>query len=356
MNSKLVNHLRLAFLTLFVPLSTMPLQAMPAGNPAYPILVSSPSDSCSFDLCSSSGVLSSFFNTVKVGFFGDHIFSEAASVKNVPIILSYEKTSGTGTGQTTTAYMSWQENFEVLSSNVNTNGLFATIAFADRSRDIFPLLDLSLTGRIGGLKQFYRIPLSAFRVFSVPSETQAGGQPNTAQQSNETVTSTSQAFHGSLDVQTNFGFSWEVSLKKIIWKDGISFIGMGVDYRHAACPLNYLYAITPNQAVMDFSPSGGKLSYKEWAISIGVATYVNDYILPYLSLSTGNVKRYFPKENFASLASQLNMEFTDRKVTSFHRANLCAGITNYASDIFYYSIEARWGYQRALNLSTGMHF
>ncbi|WP_348663285.1 hypothetical protein [Chlamydia vaughanii] len=344
MNSKLKKHLRLASLTLLALsgiFSSSSLHAMQAGNPAYPVLPGiNPEQKgfCSFDICNSYNLFAALTGSLKIGFSGDYIFSESARVKNVPVVTSVT-TSGTGPQPTVTSTLK-DFDFDLNDSKVGASYVFASVAFQDSSPAAIPLLDISFDVKIGGLREYYRLPLNAYRDYT-----------------SSPLASESQVTDGLVEVQTNYGFVWDLSLKKVLWKDGVSFIGVGADYRHASCPINYIIVNSQANPEVYFENSNGKLSHKEWSANIGITTYVNDYILPYLSVAVGSSSRTAPANSFKRLESQFtNLHFKVRKITNFHRVNICGGATCCASDNFFYSVEGRWGCQRAINVNAGFYF
>ncbi|MEF9496909.1 hypothetical protein [Chlamydia sp. 04-14] len=344
MNSKLKKHLRLASLSLLALsgiFSSSILNAMPSGNPAYPVIPGiNPEQKgmCAFELCNSYNLFAALTGSLKIGFSGDYIFSESARVKNVPVVTSV---TTTGTGPSTDVTSTFKDfDFDLNDSKVSSSCIFASVAFQDTSPAAIPLLDISFDVKIGGLKQYYRLPLNAYRDYT-----------------SSPLASESQVTDGLVEVQSNYGFVWDLSLKKVLWKDGISFIGIGGDYRHAACPINYIIVNSQTNPEVYFEDSNGKISYKEWSANIGITTYVNDYILPYVSVSVGSASRTAPADSFKRLESQFsNLKFKVRKITNFHRVNFCCGATSCASDNFFYSVEGRWGYQRAINVTAGFQF
>ncbi|ANG65977.1 outer membrane protein B [Chlamydia gallinacea] len=344
MNSKLKKHLRLVsltFLTLWGTFSSSSLYAMAAGNPAYPVIPGiNPeyNNFCSFEICNGTNIFAALSGSLKIGFSGDYIFSESASVKNVPVVTSV---TTTGTGPTPQVVSTLKDfNFDLMDSRVSSSCIFASFAIQDNSPAAIPLLDVSFDVKIGGLREYFRLPLNAYRDYT-----------------SSPLASESQVTDGLVELQTNYGFVWDLSVKKIIWKDGVSFIGIGADYRHAACPVNYIIVNSQANPEVYFEDSSGKLSYKEWSANIGLTTYISDYILPYVAVTVGNASRTAPKNSFERLEDQFtNLHFKVRKITNFHRVNFCCGITACVTDNFFYNIEGRWGCQRAINVMAGLHF
>ncbi|BAE80873.1 outer membrane protein ompB [Chlamydia felis Fe/C-56] len=344
MNSKLKKHLRLASFSLLALsgiFSSSTLNAMSAGNPAYPVIPGiNPEQKgmCAFEICNSYNLFAALTGSLKIGFSGDYIFSESARVKDVPVVTSVN-TSGTGPKPTITSTVK-NFDFDLNDSQVSSSCVFASVAIQDTSPAAIPLLDVSFDVKIGGLKQYYRLPLNAYRDFT-----------------SSPLASESQVTDGLVEVQSNYGFVWDLSLKKILWKDGVSFIGIGGDYRHAACPVNYIIVNSQANPEVYFEDSNGKISYKEWSANIGITTYINDYILPYVSVAIGSASRTAPADSFQRLESQFsNLKFKVRKITNFHRVNFCCGATSCAADNFFYSVEGRWGCQRAINVTAGFQF
>ncbi|WP_349821552.1 hypothetical protein ABCH17_02225 [Chlamydia abortus] len=344
MNSKLKKHLRLASFSLLAlsgMFSSFALNAMPSGNPASPVIPNiNPEQKgmCAFEICNSYNLFAALTGSLKIGFSGDYVFSESARISNVPVVTSVT-TMNTGPSPTVTSTTK-DCDFDLNDSKVSSSCVFASVAIQDTSPAAIPLLDISFDVKIGGLKQYYRLPLNAYRDYT-----------------SSPLASESQVTDGLVEVQSNYGFVWDLSLKKILWKDGISFIGIGADYRHAACPVNYIVVNSQANPEVYFEDSKGKISYKEWSANIGITTYVNDYILPYISASVGNASRQAPADSFKRLESQFtNLKFKVRKINNFHRVNFCCGATCCASDNFFYNVEGRWGCQRAINVTAGLQF
>lgn len=340
MSSKLVNHLRLTLLS-FLGIASTSLDAMPAGNPAFPVIPGiniEQKSACTFDLCNSYDVLSALSGNLKLCFCGDYIFSEEAQVKDVPVVTSVT-TSGIGPIPTITSTTK-NRDFDLVDCSLSSNCVAAAFSIPDRTFSAIPLFDMSCEVKIGGLKQYYRLPMNAYRDFT-----------------SDKLNSESEVTDGLIEVQSNYGFVWDVSLKKVLWKDGVSFVGVGADYRHASCPIDYIIANSQANPEVFIADSEGKLSLKEWSVCVGLTTYVNDYVLPYIAFSVGNVSREAPDNSFKKLEDRFtNLKFKVRKITSSHRGNICIGATNYIADNFFYNVEGRWGSQRAINISGGFQF
>ncbi|WP_201456391.1 hypothetical protein [Chlamydia sp. 17-3921] len=344
MNNKLLKHLRLAIFYVFTLLGTIfssSLFAMAAGNPASPVLPGINPEQTgwrAFQISNSYDIFAALAGSLKIGFCGDFIYSESAHITDVPVITSVT-TSGVGTNPTITATTK-NYDFDVMDSITNANYAFACISLQENSPATVPLLDVSFGVRVGGIKQYYRIPINAYRDYT--------SSPLNAE---------SEVTDGIVEVQSNYGIAWDLTLDKVLWKDGVSFVGAGATYRHATCPINYIVVYNKANPEIYFDSTSGKLSYKEWSAHIGVTTYLNDYILPYIGVSIGNSIRKAPIDSFANLEKQFtNFKFKVREITNFDRINFYCGATCCISDNFYYSVESRWGYQRAINITSGLQF
>ncbi|ETF38561.1 outer membrane protein B [Chlamydia pecorum VR629] len=343
MNSKLLKSLRLVTLCVFALLgtSTSSLYAMPAGNPAFPVLPGINSGQhgwCMFHLCDSKDLFTALSGSLKVGFCGDFIYSESAHVTDVPVITSVT-TIGVGT-QPTIISTTKTYNFDVMNASTHSSSAFASVSLQEHSPAMIPLLDISFTVRIGGIKQHYRLPLNAYRDFT--------SSPLNAE---------SEVTDGIIELQSNYGFIWDLSLDKVLWKDGVSFIGAGVSYRQASAPVNYIVVYNKTNPEVYFDSTDGSLNYKEWSAHFGLTTYLNDYILPYLGISIGNSTRKAPKDSFKKLEEQFtNFKFQVRDITNFDKTNFYCGATCCISDNFFYNVESRWGYQRAISVMSGFQF
>ncbi|SPN73966.1 Outer membrane protein B precursor,Chlamydia major outer membrane protein [Chlamydia serpentis] len=344
MNSKMLKHLRLAtlFFSMFLGIVSSPsLYALAAGNPAAPVLPGiNPEQKgwCAFQLCNSYDLFAALAGSFKFGFYGDYIFSESAHITDVPVITSVT-TTGTGTNPTITSTTK-NVDFDINNSSISSSCVFATIALQETSPASVPLLDIAFTARVGGLKQYYRLPLNAYRDFT--------SNPLNAE---------SEVTDGLIEVQSDYGIVWDLSLQKVLWKDGVSFVGISADYRHGSSPINYIIVYNKANPEIYFDATDGNLNYKEWSASIGISTYLNDYVLPYASVSVGNTSRKAPSDTFSELEKQFtNFKFKIRKITNFDKINFCCGATCCLADNFYYSIEGRWGYQRAINITSGLQF
>lgn len=166
MSSKLVNYLRLTFLS-FLGIASTSLDAMPAGNPAFPVIPGiniEQKNACSFDLCNSYDVLSALSGNLKLCFCGDYIFSEEAQVKDVPVVTSVT-TAGVGPSPDITSTTKTR-NFDLVNCNLNTNCVAVAFSLPDRSLSAIPLFDVSFEVKVGGLKQYYRLPMNAYRDFT----------------------------------------------------------------------------------------------------------------------------------------------------------------------------------------------
>ncbi|ANH78650.1 hypothetical protein [Candidatus Chlamydia sanziniae] len=344
MNSKLLKHLRLATLfslMLWGTASPSFLYGLAAGNPASPVLPGiNPEQKgwCAFELCNSYDLFAALAGSLKIGFYGDYILSESAHITDVPIISSVT-TSGTGPQPQVTSTTN-NFDFELNNSSCNSSCIFVSIALQDNSPAAIPFFDINFTVRVGGLKQYYRLPLNAYRDFT--------SNPLNAE---------SEATDGIIEIQSNYGIVWDLGLQKVLWKDGISFVGIGADYRHGGSPINYIIVHNKSNPEIYFDTANGNLSYKEWSANIGITTYLNDYILPYAAVSVGNTSRHFPKNSFQDLEKQFtNFKFKVREITNFNKVNFCCGVTCCIADNFYYNVEGRWGYQRAINITSGFQF
>lgn len=329
---------------LFPFLSTLSLQALPSGNPAQPVFSHSRFErSCLIDVCNSLSLASGLVQHLTFGCSSDHVFSESAAIKGVTV-KTKSTSAAVGPNPGVVVINSHPAfDFDVLRSSLHSSSAFVSVSLPDKSPIALPLFDLSFTAKVGGLKLDYRIPMSAYRNFDVSP-----------------LASMDERFEDWIDVQTNYGVVWELSIKKVIWKDGVSFIGIGIDYRHGSCPINFVAASNQSHVVY-FSPTEEKVGLKEWSFNCGLTTYVNDYVMPYIAITTGNASRTLPVSSLSKLSEQLStvdnpLAFVSRKLTNYHRANVCCGVTNYASDRFYFSIEGRWGYQRAFHVNSGMSF
>lgn len=344
MSEKFVMHLlRMAkpFLALLGVLSTSSVCAMPSGNPALPALqdynINTNPTSC-FDFCNSNDLSQMFEGRLNAGFYGDYIFSDNSRVWNVPVITNVTSTGVSGTPTIT----STQENtnFNVTDSNTHTSGLFASFSIPDNGNFCVPIFDLSVTLKLGGLNHYYRLPLNAFRDFT-----------------SSPLASTAQLTDGLVEMQTNYGFVWDLAVHKILWKDGLSFLGIGAEYRRASCPVKYVIVHSQANPEIYLGDTSGKCSYKEWSLHLSMATYLNEYLIPYVGLGLGNATRQAPKDCFKSLEDQFtNLKFAVRKVSNYERVKFCCGITCYLADDFYYNIEGRWGGQKALSVNAGFQF
>lgn len=205
MNSKLKKHLRLVsltFLTLWGTFSSSSLYAMAAGNPAYPVIPGiNPeyNNFCSFEICNGTNIFAALSGSLKIGFSGDYIFSESASVKNVPVVTSV---TTTGTGPTPQVVSTLKDfNFDLMDSRVSSSCIFASFAIQDNSPAAIPLLDVSFDVKIGGLREYFRLPLNAYRDYT-----------------SSPLASESQVTDGLVELQTNYGFVWDLSVKKLFGK------------------------------------------------------------------------------------------------------------------------------------------
>ncbi|WP_213318922.1 hypothetical protein [Chlamydiifrater volucris] len=322
------------------------LQAMSAGNPADPILpyTANPPSCQQIRLCPDINPFALIGGNFRFGFAGDYIFSESAAVKNVPVVTSVSTASPTAGGpSTSTKITSTTKNvtYDAVNCSVSSSSLFATVAFQDYSPAQFPLLDVSFTAKLGGLATYYRLPLNAYRDFTKTP-----------------LASESQVTNGLVEVKSNYGIAWDFGIKKVIWKDGVSLISVGADYRRCSCPVDYVIVHDQANPEIYFDNSaGGDVRYSEWAFNIGLTTYFNDCLIPYIAVSTGNTIWEAPEISFTSLERQFtNLFFKTRNLKNYHRINICGGITYLIADKTYCNVEARWGYQRACNLSGGIFF
>ncbi|EQM62274.1 outer membrane protein B [Chlamydia ibidis 10-1398/6] len=339
-----MKRLRLATLS-FLALSgafSSSLYATPAGNPATPVLPGINPEQQGWgalELCRSYDLFAALAGSLKVGFCGDYIFSESSRVSDVPVITSVTTLSGSGPA---TQVISTEKtmDFDLTNSRTNVSCVFASISLQDISSVFIPLLDVSFEVKIGGLKDYCRLPVNAYRDFtSSPLATE------------------SQATNGLIEMQTNYGFVWDLCLRKILWKDGVSFIGASASYRHAACPIDYVVIHNQANPEVFFADSNGKMSHKEWGAHLGMTTYVNDYILPYIGVGVGNTTRMAPADCFNRLESEFtNLKFKVRKINSYRRVMFCCGATSCPSNNFFYTVEGRWGCQRAVHVAGGFHF
>lgn len=316
------------------------IEAMPSGNPAFPAIsvTENKKDPYFFQLCSTKNPFMTLIGNLRFGFSGDYIFSEDAAVKGVPVVTSVT-TVGTGPNPVITSFTK-NYDFNLNNSVVTSSGVFATMAFQDSSPGFFPLSDLSIILKLSGLKNYYRLPLNAYRDFT-----------------SSPLASESEVTDGIIEVQSNYGMCIEFGIKKILWKDGVTFIGLGFDYRKASSPIDYIIVHSKTNPEIYFDSTDGSLDYKEWATSFGITTYLNDFILPYISLSLGNSTRMIPEDCFKDLESQFtDLKFKVRSISNTSNVNLCTGLTCFMAENFYYNLEARWGYQRALNVALGLQF
>lgn len=326
-------HLLFFFFVILQPFSAV--QAMPAGSPAYPVtpaIEPGKPGSCSLQLCSGRDIFNALSGSLKMGFSGDYIFSESARVNNVPV-------------KVTPSNAVTNMNFNLNEAKVGASCAFLSLSMQDMSYAAFPILDISLDIKCGGLKEYLSLPLNAFRNYT--SSPVTASTPGVVDK-------------GLLSMQTNYGLAWELSVKKVLWKDGLTFIGCGVGYRRADCSINYMMVNDQTNADITFHNARGKVNHKEWSANLGLTTYINDYILPYLAVTIGNTLRKIPQECLtqaeALLTSNSATKLQTRTITNFHRANLCCGATAMVAENFFYHVEGRWGYQRAFNINGGFNF
>lgn len=343
-SEKFVMHLlRMArpLVALLGILSTNTSYALPSGNPALPAFqdtntVTNPV-SC-FDFCSFNDLAQIFEGQLNIGFYGDYIFSDNSRVWNVPVITKVTSSGVSGSPSIT----STQEdtNFNVTDSNTHSSGLFASFVIPDNGNFCVPIFDISVTLKLGGLNHCYRLPLNAFRDFT-----------------SSPIVSTSQLTDGLIEMQTNYGFVWDLAVHKVLWKDGISFLGIGAEYRRASCPVKYVIVHSETHPEIYLGDPSGKCSYKEWGLHLSMATYLSESLIPYIGLGLGNASRQAPKDSFKPLEDQFtNFKFDVRKVSNYERIKFCCGITCYLADDLYYNIEGRWGGQKALSINAGFQF
>lgn len=341
---RIMSHVfrRTQLLVIFVlGLCTHVSHAMPSGNPIYPLIQNHESIANPFgnllDVCGNEFFFS-VSDRLSFGFYGDYIFSDNARVWDVPLVQNVT-TSGVGTTPETTAKEKTMD-FNVINANANVSGVFASLAIPSEGDSCFPLLDISLTLRFGGMNTYYRLPLNAFRDMTSSDTAVTAPLPD-----------------GLIELQTNYGFVWEMGAQKIIWKDGESFCGVSLDYRSASCPIRAVIVQSQSNPEVYIGDSSGNCRYQEWGLNLGLATYLNDYVLPYFSIGVVNAVRKTPQNCFKTLESQFtNFKFLVRDISSYDRFNLCCGVTFCIADNFYYNIEGRWGCQKACSVLAGLQF
>lgn len=344
MNSRIMSHLfrNIQYLGIFF-LALVPnlSYATPSGNPIFPLLQNHESPEGPFgnilNVCSEDFFFS-LSDRISIGFYGDYIFSDNARVWDVPLVNSVNS-SGVGADPTITAKEETKD-FDAIDAYAHMSGVFASLTMPSEGNSSFPLLDLSLTIRLGGLNTGYRVPLNAFRDVTSSSSVATAPLPD-----------------GLIELQTDYGFAWELGAQKVIWKDGESFFGVSLDYRSASCPIKAIIIQSQTNPELYIGTPDGNCRYQEWGLNFGAATYLNDYVLPYFSIGFVNATRKTPKQGFKSLESQFtNFKFKVRDLSSFERFNICCGATCCISDNFYYNVEGRWGCQKACHITAGIQY
>lgn len=334
----------LLFLLLFS--STFKGESIPCGNPASPALLSKTtwSNVTTYKVSCDHGckTLGTKVNIgCRFGFFGDYIFSENAGVSNIesnrlinnePKLITISK-------------------IRTINTCVTNTGIDFGINFKDCSNKFFPLWDIEIYGKVGGLKSYIKLPMEAFR---------------------ELVNVTQDPTYGLIEMQTNYGFSWDVGAKKILWKCCSNAFSIGFEYKQGVSPMNYIILhqssdpeiyFDYNNSVLDSSSCNSQspspevkhsIRYKEWAAHLGASSEVLPHFIPYASIYTGysTWKTSNPSNLFSSLTEKYtSLEFNMRKIKNFDRIGFAFGASYLMGKNTLVNVEGRWGYQRALNLN-----
>lgn len=319
--------------------------AIPCGNPSDPALLSRTtwSNVTAYKIYCDHGC-KTFGSKIdigyRVGFFGDYIFSENAGVKNVVTNRLINKEPKEIT----------IPKIRTCNTNVTNTGVELGINFKDGSKGFFPVWDIEIYGKAGGLKNYIRLPMEAFR---------------------KLVDITQDPTFGIIEMQTNYGFSWDLGIKKILWKSCSSALSAGFEYKQASSPMDYIILQQSSEPEIYFDynsildetsctvkPTPSKTShsirYKEWAAHLGASSEILPHFIPYVAIYTGYTtwKAGHPNLLFSALTEQYtNLEFDMRKIKNFERLGWAFGASYLLGKNTLANFEGRWGYQRAFSLN-----
>lgn len=332
----------LSFLLLFS--ATFKGEAIPCGNPSDPALLARTtwSNLTTYQVSCNHGckTLGTKIDVgCRIGFFGDYIFSENAGVRDV---LTNRLVNNEPKAITIS-------KIRTCSTSVANTGIDFGINFKDSSKNLFPLWDIEVYGKIGGLKSYIRLPMEAFR---------------------KLVDVTQDPTYGLIEMQTNYGFSWDLGIKKIIWKCLSNALSVGFEYKQGSSPMNYiiLHQSSEPEIYFDYnlnldnsSCSTSKsvktkhsIRYKEWAVHLGASSEILPHFIPYVAVFTGYTtwKAGNPSTLFSTLTERYtNLEFNMRKIKNFDRIGGAFGASYLLGQNTLINVEGRWGYQRAISLN-----
>ncbi|MBF5050539.1 hypothetical protein CLAVI_000149 [Candidatus Clavichlamydia salmonicola] len=331
LHNRLLSQVVSILLSIFSIIS-LDLQASPAGNPADPILLSySTWGICTGPLYDTPTILkdyseytSPFSMGVKCGFYGDYIFKKKMSIHKVPLYLGdIIKIS-----------------VPVREMSLSHSGVSFTINFQGNDTEkCLSVWDWEVFGVVGATSMHLSLPLLGFRV---PT---ASDEPNTST--------------GMMDILTDIGLSYNVGIKKILYRRNDIVMGVSAEYTTAFPKMHQTILFQVDAPEVYFEESPHILRYQDWSTSLSMCTRVNNYCFPYVSIIAGYsiIEPSQPENIFKEFSTAyLDWNFIMRDIESTKILSVACGMSYLVGNNTSVTVEGRWGQQSAIHVDMKVLF